>query len=452
MGLPGELHGPLPDGARHRSRHDGEPDLPSGRGRRSGEILGFYGFEPESEGIGLSHFFVAPAAIGRGVGRALWADAVARAKLLRQRRMIVVSDPNAAGFYARMGARPAGCQALGNRSLPAHCRYFASTSAEPLAKEARTMARTVPSISSTTSSPAPPRPGADAADAVLVQGASLSVAERLGRPEKLERAEGRDLGLRVFIGKRQAIVSSTDFSPDGARSSWPARAVAMARVVPEDPFCGLADAGRDRQEPSPALDLCDPDEPTAEQLTARLREAEDAARGVAGVTNSEGAEAGWSRSEIALAASNGFRNGYAASHSGISVSVLAGEGTGMERDYDFTSAVYGADSGIRCRRRPAGRREGGAASQSAQGRHGQGARRSSIPAFPTASSAIWPARSTVPESRAASASSRTSWASRCCPTVSTSSTIPIAGAACAPSPSTARVWPMPGACWWRTAS
>jgi len=90
----------------------------------SGEILGFYGFEPESDGIGLSHFFVAPAAIGRGVGRALWADAVARAKLLRQRRMIVVSDPNAAGFYARMGARPAGARPSEidpARALPVFC-------------------------------------------------------------------------------------------------------------------------------------------------------------------------------------------------------------------------------------------------------------------------------------------------------------------------------------------
>lgn len=90
----------------------------------SGEILGFYGFEPESEGIGLSHFFVSPPAIGRGVGRALWADAVARARLLRQRRLIVISDPNAAGFYARMGARPAGARPSEidpTRALPVFC-------------------------------------------------------------------------------------------------------------------------------------------------------------------------------------------------------------------------------------------------------------------------------------------------------------------------------------------
>jgi PmbA protein len=183
--------------------------------------------------------------------------------------------------------------------------------------------------------------GAEAADAVFVQGAALSVAERLGKPEKLERAEGRDLGLRVFVGKRQAIVSSTDFSPK-ALDELASRAIAMAKAVPEDPFCGIAEPA-DLAKSVPALDLCDPDEPSTETLMARLREAEDAARAVPGVTNSEGAEAGWSRSEIALAASNGFRNGYEISSSSVSVAVLAGEGTGMERDYDFSSAIYGSE-------------------------------------------------------------------------------------------------------------
>jgi PmbA protein len=183
--------------------------------------------------------------------------------------------------------------------------------------------------------------GADAADAVFVKGASISIAERLGKPEKLERAEGRDLGLRVFVGKRQAIVSSSDISPK-ALDELAERAVAMARVVPEDPFCGIADPA-DLATTIPELDLCDPAEPATETLMTRLREAEDAARAVPGVTNSEGAEAGWSRSLVALAATNGFRQGYEVSSSSISVSVLAGEGTAMEHDYDFTSAVYGSE-------------------------------------------------------------------------------------------------------------
>ena len=116
----------------------------------------------------------------------------------------------------------------------------------------------------------------------------------------------------------------------------------MAKAVPEDPFCGIADPA-DLATTIPELDLCDPDEPATETLMTRLREAEDAARAVPGVTNSEGAEAGWSRSLVALAATNGFRQGYAVSSSSISVSVLAGEGTAMEHDYDFTSAVYGSE-------------------------------------------------------------------------------------------------------------
>ena len=183
--------------------------------------------------------------------------------------------------------------------------------------------------------------GADSADAVFVEGASLAVAERLGRPEKLERAEGRDLGLRVFVGKRQAIVSSTDFAPR-ALDELAERAVAMARAVPEDPFVGIA-TPEEIAHGAPDLDLCDPSEPTAEALIERVRAAEDAARAVPGVTNSEGAEAGWSRSQVALAASNGFRNGYALSHFSVSASVVAGEGTGMERDYDFSSTVHAAE-------------------------------------------------------------------------------------------------------------
>ena len=82
--------------------------------------------------------------------------------------------------------------------------------------------------------------GADEADAVMVQGISLSLSQRLGKPENMERSEGQDLGLRVLIGKRQAIVSSSDFNTDSL-DELAERCVSMARVVPEDPFCGLAD-------------------------------------------------------------------------------------------------------------------------------------------------------------------------------------------------------------------
>lgn len=183
--------------------------------------------------------------------------------------------------------------------------------------------------------------GADAADALVVRGIQVSVGQRLGEREKLERSEGHDLGLRVLIGKRQAMVSTTDFAPS-ALAELAGRAVAMAKAVPEDPFCGIADPALLAKR-FPALDIDPNDEPSVEWLEEQCKIAEDAARAVKGVTNSEGAEAGWSRSEIALVTSAGFAGGYSRSSFGLSASVLAGQDTGMERDYEWTSAVYRRD-------------------------------------------------------------------------------------------------------------
>lgn len=186
------------------------------------------------------------------------------------------------------------------------------------------------------------RAGADAADAVAVDTVALSVGVRLGELERMERSEGSDIGLRVLIGKRQAMVSSSDRSPD-ALGELVDRAVAMARAVPEDPFAGLADPSELARD---FLDLqsCDPVEPGAEVLLDMVRRAEDCARAVPGVTNSEGAEAGWGRSAVAFVASNGFAFEYAVTSGSLSAAVLAGGGEGgMERDYDYTSAVYMSD-------------------------------------------------------------------------------------------------------------
>jgi PmbA protein len=183
--------------------------------------------------------------------------------------------------------------------------------------------------------------GADSADAVMFKSAHLGLRQRLGKPEMLERSESQDLGLRVFVGKRQASVSSTDPSPK-ALAELVERAVAMAKLAPEDIYCGIAEPDAIARK-FPDLDLNDPAEPTPEALEARAKETEEAARAVPGVTNSEGAEATWSRAEIAIAASNGFAGTYARSGHGVSVSVVAGEGAGMETDYDYSSSVYGRD-------------------------------------------------------------------------------------------------------------
>lgn len=186
------------------------------------------------------------------------------------------------------------------------------------------------------------RAGADAADAVAVDSVSLSVGVRLGALERMERSEGGDIGLRVLIGKRQAMVSSSDRSP-AALGELVERAVAMARAVPEDPYAGLADPAELARD---FLDLqsCDPDEPSAERLLDMVGRAEDAARSVPGITNSEGAEAGWGRSAVAFVGSNGFAFSYAVTSGSLSASVLAGGGDqGMERDYDYTQAVFLSD-------------------------------------------------------------------------------------------------------------
>jgi len=179
--------------------------------------------------------------------------------------------------------------------------------------------------------------GAEAADAVLVAGTSLSVLRRLGRTEHVERAEGQDLGLRVFIGRQAAIVSATSVDPAGF-ATLAERAVAMAKVVPEDPFTGLADTAA---PPDPVdLDLEDPTEPAVEELLARAAAAEDAAMAVQGVNNSEGAEAGFGRHEVFLVTSAGFAGRRVGTSHSISATALAGTGTGMQRDYDYHGTVH----------------------------------------------------------------------------------------------------------------
>lgn len=184
--------------------------------------------------------------------------------------------------------------------------------------------------------------GAEAAEALVVEGTSLDASWRLGKLEDVERSEGRDLGLRVFIGKRQASVSSTDLS-EAALGPMIERAVAMARVAPEDPYCGLAEPlllARDW----PDLDIEDRSEPpSAEELAAVAAEAEEAALAVKGISNSSGAGARWGRSSIALVTSAGFAGSYSGTYYSVTCSVLAGEGTGMERDYDFSNARHAAD-------------------------------------------------------------------------------------------------------------
>ena len=177
------------------------------------------------------------------------------------------------------------------------------------------------------------RAGADAADAVAVRSVSLGVEVRDGAVEESERSEGDDVGLRVFVGRRQAVVSTNDVNADAAQLA--ARAVAMARAAPEDPFAGLADPqllARDIAD----LDLLDGDLPTVSLLEERARRAEEAALAIKGVSKSGGASASAGIGGMVLVTSAGFRGAYFSSGHNVSMTAIAGEGTAMERDYDYS--------------------------------------------------------------------------------------------------------------------
>lgn len=186
--------------------------------------------------------------------------------------------------------------------------------------------------------------GADAADALVVQGQSLSVEIRDGGLEHAERAEGLDLGLRVLIGGRQACVASSDDKPD-TLAEMARRAVAMAREAPEDPYAGLADpADLATVRDATALELDDPaPEPAPEALRDAALAAEAAALGVAGVDRSDGAAAGWGRRDIFMAATNGFMGGYGRSSHSLSCTAITGSGTKMERDWAHEARCYLSD-------------------------------------------------------------------------------------------------------------
>jgi PmbA protein len=183
--------------------------------------------------------------------------------------------------------------------------------------------------------------GADAADAVAVRSLSLSIELRDGAVEESESAEGDDLGLRVLVGRRQAVVSTNDLSDSGT-AELAARAVAMARGAPEDRYAGLADESLLAHD-FPDLDLIDRALPTVAALEKLARAAEVAGLAVKGVSKSGGASASAGIGGMVLVTSHGFRGAYLGSSHGVSMTAIAGEGTGMERDYDYSSARHAAD-------------------------------------------------------------------------------------------------------------
>jgi PmbA protein len=181
--------------------------------------------------------------------------------------------------------------------------------------------------------------GADDADAVAVRGRSTGVSVRLGKVESTESSEGDDVSLRVFVGGRVASVSANAGSDPRTLAE---RAVAMAKVSPEDPYQGLADPDM-LASTVRGLDLYDSTVVTADELRESALAAEEAALAVPGVKNSSGAGASAGLAGLVLATSHGFVGHYTGSRFGRSASVIAGEGVAMERDYEYSSRLHFAD-------------------------------------------------------------------------------------------------------------
>jgi PmbA protein len=188
------------------------------------------------------------------------------------------------------------------------------------------------------------RAGAEAADAIAIDGTSLSIAVRAGQLEQAERSEGVEIGLRVLMGTRQACVSASDTRPETLRE-MAERAVTMARLAPEDPTVGLADPAQlSRVRDGAGLDMSDPSaDPDPASLEDAARRAEAAALAVPGVSQVQSASAGFSRRRVHLAATNGFSGGYERSDHGLGCVAITGEGLGMERDYFGDGRNHAAD-------------------------------------------------------------------------------------------------------------
>lgn len=186
--------------------------------------------------------------------------------------------------------------------------------------------------------------GASAADTIAIDTTSASVSVADGKLEQAERSDGTTIGLRVFMGQRQACVSSSLLDP----TTFPElaeRAVAMARHAPDDPYIGLAATDeRAKDWDIDALELFDPTpEPSAQTLEDNARRIEAAALDVAGITKVQSAFAGYEQHRVYLATSNGFSAGYQRSSRGLSCTAITGDGLAMERGYYGDSRVFQND-------------------------------------------------------------------------------------------------------------
>ena len=183
--------------------------------------------------------------------------------------------------------------------------------------------------------------GAESAAVMGGENTSINVAARLGKLENIERNESKSIGLQIIDNKRKVNLSSTNFNKD-ALIELVESAMSMIKSIPEDEFCGLADKEM-LYKGNLDLDLVDNYIPENDLLLESSIEAEDSALSINGVTNSEGASSSYSKNKIFLATSDGFYNYKEKTNYSTSISVIAGKGTKMERDYEYQSKIHNKD-------------------------------------------------------------------------------------------------------------
>ena len=183
--------------------------------------------------------------------------------------------------------------------------------------------------------------GATAAEAMVAESRDSSISIRHGVVEELEQSESRAVGLRVFAGQSSATIASSVLTKE-ARQKLAERVVAMAKLAPPDSYAGLADPQQLAQQ-QVDYDLVSKTYPSASELKKLVEETEAAGLGIAGISKSGGAGASSSSSTTALAFSNGFAKSWQRTGFGLSISLVAGEGTSMVRDYYGSSANHFED-------------------------------------------------------------------------------------------------------------
>ena len=180
--------------------------------------------------------------------------------------------------------------------------------------------------------------GAEQAEALGAHGRSLSIGVRGGELEDIDNSEGKDIGLRVFIGQKQACVSSSDMSGTSL-DKLAERAVSMAKLAPDDPYCGLADHDKLATQTAD-LDIYDDTELSAADLLERARRLDGSVSGHKNIMQAEGASANMTKGASFFLTSHGFARGWRSSQHGLSVAAFASNGTSMERDYEYKSTRW----------------------------------------------------------------------------------------------------------------